>query len=299
MNTDAIRRVRRFNRTVAQAIGMAGGRFLGRSRAPGESRMLWEIGADGIELRTLRRRLELDSGYLTRVLQSLARQRLVRVRIDAADRRVRRVELTPRGRAERALLDRRSDQLAASLLQPLSGRHRDRLVAAMAEVEQLLLASTVRFVVVDPRSSDASWCLAQYFDELNARFDTGFDPARSISADATELTPPAGLLVLAYSRERPIGCGALKFHRHGSADVKRMWIRDDARGMGVGARLLAELERYARKAGAGSVRLETNRALTEAIALYRRSGYVEVDRFNDEPYAHHWFEKRLAHQRRR
>ena len=105
MNTDPIGQVRRFNRTVAEAVGMVGGRFLGRSRPPGESRILWEIGGDGIEVRTLRRRLGLDSGYLTRVLQSLARQRLVRIRIDAGDHRVRRAALTPRGTAERALLD--------------------------------------------------------------------------------------------------------------------------------------------------------------------------------------------------
>ena len=72
-----------------------------------------------------------------------------------------------------------------------------------------------------------------------------------------------------------------------------MWVDPDARGLGVGARLLAELERHARRARVRVIRLETNRALREAIALYRSSGYVEVDRFNDEPYAHHWFEKRL------
>jgi ribosomal protein S18 acetylase RimI-like enzyme len=72
-----------------------------------------------------------------------------------------------------------------------------------------------------------------------------------------------------------------------------MWIAPEARGLGLGARLLQELERQARDAGVRVLRLETNRALREAIALYRQSGYVEVDRFNDEPYAHHWFEKRL------
>ena len=72
-----------------------------------------------------------------------------------------------------------------------------------------------------------------------------------------------------------------------------MWIAPAARGLGVGRRLLGELERYAREAGATVIRLETNRALSEAIVLYRRAGYVEVDAFNDEPYAHHWFEKHL------
>ena len=73
-----------------------------------------------------------------------------------------------------------------------------------------------------------------------------------------------------------------------------MWIAPDARGLGLGRRLLGELERLAREARAAVIRLETNQALREAISLYRRSGYVEVDAFNDEPYAHHWFEKRLG-----
>jgi len=291
--------VRRFNRTVGEVLGVTGDRFLGRKRPPGESRILWEIGADGIEVRRLRHRLGLDSGYVSRVLRSLARQRLVRVGVDRADRRVRRASLTPRGRAERAHLDRRSDALADALLRPLSDRHRERLVAAMTEVERLLRASMVRFAAVDPASSDARCCLQQYFRELDARFDAGFDQARSIPADARQLRAPAGLLLLAYARERAVGCGALKFHATAPAELKRMWIDPEWRGVGLGARLLAELERHARDAGVRVIRLETNHALEEAIALYRGAGYAEVPPFNDEPYAQHWFEKRLLRQRRR
>jgi DNA-binding MarR family transcriptional regulator/GNAT superfamily N-acetyltransferase len=297
MSEPPLHRVRRFNRTVAEAIGVTGDRFLGRKRPPGESRILWEIGSDGIDIRLLRQRLGLDSGYVSRVLQSLARHGLVRVRVDRADRRVRRASLTPRGTAERAVLDQRSDTLAAGLLQPLSDRHRQRLVAAMTEVERLLRASMVRFAVVDPLSSDAQWCLRQYFAELAARFDDGFDLSRSIPADAEQLRPPAGLLLLAYARERAVGCGALKFHPKAPAELKRMWIDREWRGVGLGARLLAELERHARETGVRVIRLETNHVLAEAIALYRGAGYAEVPKFNDEPYAHHWFEKRLRRRR--
>jgi GNAT superfamily N-acetyltransferase len=99
--------------------------------------------------------------------------------------------------------------------------------------------------------------------------------------------------VIAHLNGQPVGCGALKFHGKAPAELKRMWLAKSVRGLGLGARLLNELEQRARNAGVRVVRLETNRALTEAIALYRRSGYVEVDRFNDEPYANHWFEKTL------
>jgi GNAT superfamily N-acetyltransferase len=294
MIDEAVDQIRRFHRTVGEAIGVTGDRFLGRTRPPGESRILWEIGVEGVDLRLLRRRLHLDSGYVSRVLQSLARQGLVRVRVDARDRRQRRAVLTARGIAERSYLDRRSNGLAAGILEPLSAGQRQRLITAMAEVERLLRASMVRFAVVNPAAADAQFCLSEYFRELDKRFTAGFDPARSISADVHELTRPRGLLLLAYAHERAVGCGALKFHANAPAELKRMWIDPGHRGMGLGARLLSELERHAARAGAKRVRLETNESLREAIALYRHAGYVEVDAFNEEPYAHHWFEKRLT-----
>jgi GNAT superfamily N-acetyltransferase len=164
----------------------------------------------------------------------------------------------------------------------------------MRQVEQLLRASMITFEIEPPGTPDARWCFDQFFSELNSRFDGGFDPGLSISADPQELTPPSGLLILGRLQGRPVGCGALKFHKKEPAELKRMWIAESARGLGVGRRLLAELERHARKAGVKVLRLETNRALYEAIHLYRRSGYVEVEAFNAEPYAHHWFEKQLV-----
>ncbi len=98
---------------------------------------------------------------------------------------------------------------------------------------------------------------------------------------------------MAALRGEPIGCGALKFHGGGPAELKRMWVAEAARGLGVGRRLLSELETQAADHGASAVRLETNRSLVEAISLYRASGYVEVEAFNEERYAHHWFEKRI------
>ncbi len=288
-----IAQVRSFNRTVAERIGTLSDQFLGRSRPYGESRALWEIGRQGADVRELRARLGLDSGYMTRLLQALQRQRLVRITSSRDDARVRHVDVTRRGLAECAELDRRSDERAASLLAPLRSDQRTQLVAAMATVDRLLQAAQVTFAVEDPRSADARWCIQQYFDELNKRFESGFDPSRSISADAEELTPPRGALMIARLRGRRIGCGALKFHAGAPAELKRMWIARVVRGLGVGRRLLTELERCAQAAGARVVRLETNGSLTEAIALYRSSGYREVAAFNSEPYAHHWFEKAL------
>lgn len=294
MVDEEIQGVRRFNREVAGHIGALTDHFLRRARPMGEARILWEIGPQGTEVRALRARLSLDSGYTSRVLRSLEQQTLVTVGSSPDDRRVRRVQLTEAGFAERVELDRRSDDVARSILEPLSVSQRTRLVAAMAEVERLLRASAVRISIEDPSSTDARWCLEQYFSELDARFETGFNASLSISADAQELTPPAGALLIARVHARPVGCGALKFHPGAPAELKRMWVAPEARGLGLGRRILRELEQLARDGGAQVVRLETNRALSEAIALYRGSGFREVAAFNDEPYAHHWFEKCLA-----
>jgi ribosomal protein S18 acetylase RimI-like enzyme len=107
------------------------------------------------------------------------------------------------------------------------------------------------------------------------------------------MTPPAGLFLVATLHGEPAGCGALKFHPGAPAEVKRMWVAPAVRGLGLGRRLLTELEAQAAAHGVRVLRLETNQTLTEAISLYRAAGYREVPAFNDEPYAHHWFEKSL------
>ena len=144
-----------------------------------------------------------------------------------------------------------------------------------------------------PDSPAAQYCLERYFEELAARFETGYDPALGISATPAELTPPRGYLVVATLDEEPVGCGALKCHAD-YGEIKRMWVAKSARGLGLGTRILLHLEYLARQRRLPLLRLETNKALTEAQALYRRHGFREVPPFNDEPYAHHWFEKTLA-----
>jgi DNA-binding MarR family transcriptional regulator/GNAT superfamily N-acetyltransferase len=299
MDQTLVEQVRRFNRTVTQRVGALDDHYLARDRPLGEARVLWEIGEGGCELRALRTRLDLDSGYLSRLLRSLEADGLIRVGPSDTDRRVRTARLTKKGADERALLDRRSDALARSLLEPLSDTQRRRLVSAMADVERLLTAALVEIGAIDPAHPSARHCLAQYFAELDRRFDAGFDLSRSLPADLDEMRPPAGVFVVAALRGQPIGCGALKLHGREPAELKRMWVDPTARGLGVGRRLLADLEARAAASGARAVRLETNASLTEAIALYRSSGYREVDAFNDERYADHWFEKRLPTATRR
>lgn len=289
-----IAHVRRFNRVLTQRVGALSDRYLARSRPLGAARVLWEIGLEGCEVRSLRSRLALDSGQLSRILRSLEADRLVELLPSPADARIRVARLTEAGLAERTLLDARSDELAASILAPLPVEDRERLVAAMRTVERLIVASLVSIRLADPASADARSCLRAYFAELGRRSDIPFDPATGSTAEPHEIRPPAGAFLIAYLGDEPIGCGAVKHHPGEVSDIKRMWVAESARGLGLGRRLLADLEQLARDHGDRSVRLETNEALVEAIALYRACGYRRVPPFNDEPFAHFWFEKPLV-----
>ena len=164
----------------------------------------------------------------------------------------------------------------------------------MSEVDRLLTLALVEIDAIDPAHRYAQHCLREYFAELDRRFDTGFDPDDSLPANPDEMRPPSGVFLVATLREEPIGWARLKFHGDEPAELKRMWVAPFARGLGVGRRLLTELEARAGEQHSHTIRLETNRALTEAVTMYRAAGYREVAAFNDEPYADHWFEKHLG-----
>ncbi|MGC4856476.1 bifunctional helix-turn-helix transcriptional regulator/GNAT family N-acetyltransferase [Micromonospora sp. DT4] len=297
MDSALIAAVRRFNRTVTQRVGALDDEYMAQGRPLGQARLLWEIGLAGAEIAALRARLGLDSGYLSRLLHALENDGPVIVgpaEQVGGDGRVRTAALTDAGRREWAELDRRSDELAASILEPLTDHHRDRLVTAMAEVERLLVGSMVVVEPCPPGDPRARACLRAYARDIGRRFDDGFDPTLSNAVHDEALTPPAGVLLLATMNSEPVGCGAVKLHRDTPAEIKRVWVADTVRGLGIGRRLLGELERYAAERGATAVRLDTNRNLTEAIALYRAAGYREIPPYNTEHYAHHWFEKSLT-----
>jgi DNA-binding MarR family transcriptional regulator/GNAT superfamily N-acetyltransferase len=294
MAVDAqVAHVRSFNRVVTQRIGALDDRYLGRSRPLGQDRMLWEIGVEGSEVRSLRTRLDLDAGHASRLLRALEAAGLITVTPTAVDRRVREARLTRAGRAELELLVQRSDGLAASILEPLDATQREELVIAMRTVKRLLTAGEIDIRPVDAGSADAQRCINAYFAELNRRSDVPYDPTRGVPAEPQEMTPPAGLFLLAYRHGDAVGCGGVKHHERAPSEIKRMWVAESARGLGIARRMLAELEADAVRSGASIARIETNRTLVEAIALYRAVGYVDVAPFNEEPFATHWLEKTL------
>jgi DNA-binding MarR family transcriptional regulator/GNAT superfamily N-acetyltransferase len=292
MQIDAIARIRRFNRAVTAEVGALDTSFLGRGRPLGAARLLCAVGPDGADVAALRDQLGLDSGLASRLLRGLEEEGLVTTDPDPADRRRRTARPTAKGKREIAAYDRLSDARAKDLLsrQPQEGK---ALLAAMDLVATALLRNRITIGETDPEAPEARYCLAAYYAELARRFDTGFDVKTSLDPDAGSLRPPLGSFLVALSDGLPLGCVALKGSGTGVAEVKRLWIAPAARGLGLARRLMATAEARARTLGLTTLRLDTNRTLTEAIALYRATGWTEVAAFNAEPYAHHWFEKGL------
>ncbi|MCO5056845.1 MAG: bifunctional helix-turn-helix transcriptional regulator/GNAT family N-acetyltransferase [Rhizobiaceae bacterium] len=295
MDLHDIETVRAFNRIVTLRAGAADSSYLGRGRPLGQARLLFEIGPQGADVQSLRAKLGLDSGYASRLLRDLERQGLVDLRPDPDDGRRRLAALTAAGLAEWQAYDDLSDQLASTMLDPLSGRQRERLLAAMREVCALLSRPAVEIAMEAPDSADARACVAAYIAELAETFEEGFDPANgNPTPEIAAMTPPAGCFLVARLDGRAVGCGALHTLEPGIGEIKRMWVAREARGLGVAGRLLEALETKARAFGMRRVRLDTNRALTAAQAMYRKAGYAEIPRFNANPYANFWFEKDLA-----
>jgi DNA-binding MarR family transcriptional regulator len=277
--------LRRFNRTYTQRIGVLDESFLGTGRPIGASRLLFEIGPDGAGVRELRQRLGLDSGYLTRLLRRLSDDGLVEVRPDPDDGRRRVARLTRRGGTSWRQLENRSELLAQRLIEPLTDRQRGRLVAALATADLLVRAATVEFRELAPSDPVAHVAAGHYFAELDRRFPGGFDPGEP---------DDEGTFIVASSEGEPVAYGGVRALGTHTGEIKRMWVRDDWRGAGLGSRMLRQLEDLARRLGHTRVVLDTNRTLEEAIGMYRRAGYVEIERYNDNPYAEAWFEKLLT-----
>jgi len=154
-------------------------------------------------------------------------------------------------------------------------------------------AAAVDIAAADPASPQAQHCLRRYFAELAVRFPGGFDLSRDGTGNSADLAPPDGCLLIARLAGEPVGCAGLRPLEPGVGEIKRMWVAPGARGCGIGRRFLGELEQLARRRGMRALRLDTHSSLGEALGLYRSCGFREIARFNDNPYAHHWFEKIL------
>jgi DNA-binding MarR family transcriptional regulator len=285
---DQIELVRDFNRFYTFRLSVLTDHYLGQGRPLGEARLLFEIG-DGADLRELRSRLGLDSGYLSRMLRSLGAAGLVTVGSHPSDGRVRTATLTPAGRRERADLEARSRDSVAALLDPLTPAQRERLLEAQASVRRLTRLATITIEAVPDDTASARACLHAYAGELDLRFPEGYDPATLIAPG----TLTDGTFLLAREDEQPVGCGLWQ-GAGPIAEIRHVWVSPDARGLGLGRRLLTAIEQDAAAHDITTIRLGTHPVLTEAIALYRAAGYREIPPYGSSPYDQLAFEKRLV-----
>ena len=292
MVDDPVATLRRFNRSWSQRVGVLDESFLGSGRPLGPSRLLFELRSGASSVRELRERMDLDSGYLSRLLRQLEAEGLISVTPDPADARRRVVTLTKRGVAAQQDLDDRSDALAHGLVDALSDRQRVRLAECLDQADRLVRAATVSIDVVDPASEAARTAVAAYFRELDETFEGGFDVAAG-AADEHTLGGATGRFIVAISNGVVVGCGGLQSLTDDIGEIKRMWVHRDWRGLGLAGRLLRRLEEESAALGHQVVRLDTNSSLADALAMYRAAGYVEIPRYNDNPYPDHWFEKSL------
>jgi DNA-binding MarR family transcriptional regulator len=291
MNASDIARVRRFNRAVTVEVGALDTSFLGRGRPLGAGRILNSVGRGIADVGRLRDSLGLDSGLASRLLRGLEEEGLVETVVHPDDARRRVVRLTRAGHAEFQAYERLSDKQAGAIL----ARHPrpEALLAAMDLIACALRRDHTVIERTDPRSGPARACLQAYYDELALRFPSGFDVALSRDPDASSMVPPRGVFLLAWADGLASGCVGLKGDGSGIAEVKRLWVAPAARGLGLARRLMSAVESAASGLGIETLRLDTHSTLHEAVDLYRKTGWMEIPRFNDDPYPDLFFERRL------
>ena len=291
MLLDPIARVRRFNRVVTSEVGALDSSFLGRGRPLGAARVLNAIGQGQRDVAAVRNYLGLDSGLMSRLLRSLEEEGLIETASNPQDARRRVVRLTEAGRSEFKVYEALSNAQARAFL----ARHSqpETLLRAMDLVASALGRGRIVVEEADPRSREPRYCLGEYYAELARRFEGGFEVSRSRDPEAKDMIRPRGAFLVAISDGLPIGCVGLKGSGGEVAEVKRLWVAPSARGLGIARRLMTAVEDVARELSIKTLRLDTNRALPEAQRLYRRTGWTQIDRFNDDPYADVFFRKQL------
>lgn len=291
MENKDIARVRNFGRAVAVEVGALEDSFLNRGRPLGSARVLNAIGLGYQDVSKLRAFLQLDTGLLSRLLRGLEAEGLIETTPNPNDRRGRITRLTQKGKEEFAIYEKLSNERAAAIL----ARHKNarRLLDAMDVVTIALSRKDIVFEEVDYASDLAKHCLRAFAAELSQRLNLEFDLKKSGDPELSQMMHPHGTFVVARLGDMPVGCVGIKGNGGALAEVKRMWIAPAARGLGLARQLMTTAEDAARGLGITTLRLDTNSALVEAVGLYRSMGWVEIDRFNDDPYPDLFFEKQL------
>jgi DNA-binding MarR family transcriptional regulator/GNAT superfamily N-acetyltransferase len=291
MNASDIERVRNFSRAVAVEIGAMEDSFLNRGRPFGSARVLNAIGLGHGNVSGLCAFLQLNTGLVNELLSGLEAEGLIETTPNPDDRHSRIMRLTPKGEDEFNIYEKLWDERAAAIL----ARHKNarRLLDAMDIVTIALSRKDIVFEEVDYASDLATHCLTAFAAELSQRLNLVFDLKKSGDPELSQMKHPHGTFVVARLGNMPVGCVGIKGNGGTLAEVKRMWIAPAARGVGLARRLMTTAEQAAKSLGITTLRLDTNSTLFETVGLYRAMSWVEIDRFNNDPYPDLFFEKHL------
>jgi DNA-binding MarR family transcriptional regulator/predicted N-acetyltransferase YhbS len=291
---DRVAAFRAFNRFYTGRIGVLGEGFLRTPHSLTEARVLYELGhRDVVEVAELRRGMEIDAGYLSRLLSRLEEQGLVARERSQDDARRQRVRLTEDGAAAAAELDRRSAAEIGALLDGLGEERQRRLIAAMQVIGEVLDdadGSDGALVLRAPRPGDYGWIVhrhgAQYAEEYG--WDETFEAlvARIVADYAEHHDPRREGAWIAEVDGEPVGCVLCVREDDSTAKLRLLLVDPRARGRGIGARLIDECLRFARRAGYDRVVLWTNDVLHDARRLYERAGFELVESGRHRAFGH-------------
>ena len=282
-NADArIAAVRRFNRYYTRHIGVLRKTFLDSPYSLGEARVLYEIASqDSPTASEIARRLDLDAGYLSRVLRNFERRGLIRRRTSPKDGRQSHLTLTPRGKKSFMPLDARSQRATAAMLEKLKPTGQTRLVAAMATIETLLENQEPTpqrsYILRAPRPGDFGWIVKRNA-ELYAQDYGWVAPFEGVCAQivadfVNKFDESREHCWIAENDGENVGAVMLANDGNGVARVRLLLVEPKARGLGIGARLIDELIRFARAAGYRKITLWTHSVLTAARHIYQKAGF--------------------------
>ena len=290
---EQISAIRQFNRFYTARLGLLRRRHLDGDFPLTEARILYEIGAGPrMTASALCQILELDAGYISRLLSALTRRKLVRRSSSAGDGREKLLTLTATGRNAVARLDRQSTMQIEKMLAHLTAADREAMVSALAGVRSILEPSKpqVRIERVRASSEEVLAILHEYYEAVQVvQRDTPASIRKMLKA-------PASGMWLACLAEELVGCVVLRKLDSipNAAECKRLYVRPAARRNRIADKLLDAMEAFASTQGMEWIYLDTYGDLKAAIALYERRGYERCERYNDNPQATLFMRKCLS-----
>jgi DNA-binding MarR family transcriptional regulator/GNAT superfamily N-acetyltransferase len=294
----AVAAVREFNRFYTNVIGLLRGRYLDTPYSLTEARLLFELGQrDATEVAGLRRVVDIDPGYLSRVLARFESDGLIARERSAADGRRQVIRLARPGREVIAGLDAQSAGQIRHLLTGVRADDRRRLLGAMRMITEILTGSPQPrgYLLRAPRPGEMGWVVQRNAAVYAAEYgwDDSYEAlvARIVADYLDNRDPKAEAAWIAEVDGGPAGCVFCVRQDASTARLRLLLVEPWARGLGIGARLVDEVLRFARQAGYTRITLWTNDVLASARRLYQRAGFTL-----DDEHEHHSFGKDLTGQ---